>query len=543
MTPKTSVSVSPTVQSVPTLAKGESNPQFTLVHDFLKRFGYLPPTSVSGPQLDERVSSALALYQKRHGLPATGAFDEATRDMMAKPRCGLPDLFSGLKFNTTCSWAAPCLTFAFENSTSDIGGFGEFQAVRNAFATWAGATPFTFTEVQRTDGPDILVGWRDAHDPDHSMVGNVIAHSDFPPGCGVINDNLPRPVHFDDSEVQWNLGVAPNTIDLETVALHELGHILGLLHSDVAGSVMFPVVDDTKTTRVLTVDDINGIQKLYMPPAVLPDGIYRISQRSTHRFLDAHEIESLDFRLVTRPAQANNTQEWQLKKVGTVFAVRQRSNGRFLDAHASSDDDFNVVTRTRGNLGNQRWVVMPDVGGSVNIRQLSTRRFLDAHEIAELDFRCVTRPAQNNDTQRWLLAPAGANTFTIRQRSNGRFLDAHEIESRDFQVVTRPDQGNLTQRWIMSPIGGVYTMVQRSNGRFVDAHENTAQDFQVVTRPNQNNDTQRWVIIPSATGSFTVQQLSGGRFMDAFGSSDNDFRVVTRGANNNDAQRWEFAPQ
>ena len=544
MAPKTVSAVSQTVQAVPTLAKGDSNPQFTLVHDFLRRFGYLPPTAESGPQLDERVSAALERYQKMHGLPVTGAFDEATRTMMAKPRCGMPDLFGGLKFNTTCAWPNQQLTFAFEDGTNQIAGAQEFQAVRQAFQTWANATSFTFTEVERNAGPDVLIDWRPANDPDQSMVGSILAHADFPVGCGQINDSLPRPVHFDDSEETWVVGVGGfNTFDVETVALHEIGHILGMLHSNpLEGSVMFSIIEDNATHRVLTRDDIAGIQKLYMPPAVLLNGTYRIRQRSTNRFLDAHEINELDFRLVTRPAQDNFTQQWQLRKVGTVFVIRQRSNGRFLDAHASSDDDFRVVTRTAGTVANQRWVVIPDATGAATIRQLSTRRFLDAHEIADLDFRCVTRPAQNNDTQRWLLSPAGANTFTIRQRSNGRFMDAHEIASQDFNVVTRPDQTNLTQRWIMSPVGGVYTMVQRSNQRFVDAHEHSGEDFNVVTRANQNNDTQKWVVLPSANGTFTIQQLSGGRFVDAHESSDNDFRVVTRGAEGNDSQRWEFTP-
>lgn len=539
MAPKT-VPVSQTVLGVPTLAKGESNPQFTLVHDFLKRFGYLPPNVKSGPQLDEAVSEALALYQKGTALPVTGVFDEATRAMMAQPRCGMPDIIRGVKFKTTCSWPTPQLTFAFEDGTGDVAGAAEFQAVRQAFSTWAGAVSFTFTEVERTAGPDVLVDWRPANDPDHSMVGSILAHSDFPPGCGVIGNNLPRPVHFDDTEVNWTVGTGLGTFDVETVALHEIGHILGLGHSDLTTAVMFKNIDGNATHRQLTRDDIAGVQKLYPPPAVLPDGIFRIQQKSTNRFLDAHEIAELDFRLVTRPAQDNFTQQWQIRKVGTVFVVRQRSNGRFLDAHEAQNNDFRVVTRTAENNGSQRWVVIPDTTGAVTIRQLNTRRFLDAHEIADLDFRCVTRPAQDNDTQKWLLAPAGANTFTIRQKSNGRFMDAHEIASQDFNVVTRPNQGNLTQRWIMSPVGGVYTMVQRSNGRFVDAHEHSGEDFNVVTRPNQNNDTQKWIVLPAPGGGFTVQQLSSGRFVDAHESSDNDFRVVTRGAENNASQRWDF---
>ena len=398
----------------------------------------------------------------------------------------MPDLINGIEFVTRCSWPTPQLTFAFEDGTADTAG--EFGAVRAAFASWAAAVPVLFTEVGRTQSPDVAIDWRPANDPDHSMIGGILAHSDFPPGCGVISDALPKPVHFDDSEHAWSVGAVPGAFDIETVALHELGHILGLQHSDVPGSVMFPTVDDNTTNRVLTPDDLAGIRSLY-PTAVLANGTYTVRQKSSGRFLDAHEIEEKDFALVTRPVQDNDTQRWTLTQVGTVFVIRQKNSGRFLDAHESSDDDFRIVTRTAESNASQKWVAMPDVAGSVTLRQLSNRRFMDAHEIEEKDFALVTRPAQGNDTQRWTLTPAGTNTFTIRQRSNGRFMDAHEIASKDFLVVTRPAQNNDTQRWVMSPVGAVYTIVQKSSQRFVDAHEIERQGLRrgVAAEPGQRH--------------------------------------------------------
>jgi hypothetical protein len=56
--------------------------------------------------------------------------------------------------------------------------------------------------------------------------------------------------------------------DLETVALHEIGHSLGLLHSDVAGSVMFASYEGGK--RDLTADDIAGMSFIYGAPIPEP---------------------------------------------------------------------------------------------------------------------------------------------------------------------------------------------------------------------------------------------------------------------------------
>ncbi len=521
----------------PLLARGQADPQFPAVQTFLQRFGYLTPATFGVGLLDDQTSSALAVFQERHALPVTGVFDEATRAQMSIHRCGMPDLDNGIAFVTRCAWPTPQLTFAFEDGTADT--TGEFAAVRAALASWRAAVPVAFTEVGATQGPDVAIDWRPAADPDHSMIGGILAHADFPPACGVVTDALPKPVHFDDSEHQWSIGAVPGAFDIESVALHELGHILGLQHSTVPGSVMFPSIADNSTNRSLQDDDLAGIRALY-PTAVLGNGTYTVRQKSTGRFLDAHEIASKDFALVTRPVQDNDTQRWTLTQVGTVFVIRQKSSGRFLDAHDGASDDFRLVTRTAQSDASQKWVSMPDVAGSVTLRQWSNRRFMDAHEIESKDFALVTRPVQNNDTQRWTLTAVGPNAVTIRQRSNGRFVDAHEIAGKDFSVVTRPAQGNDTQRWILSPVGAVYTITQNSNGRFVDAHEHNGLDFGVVSRPNQNHDTQRWVLLPRSDGSFTVQQLSGGRFWDAHDSSADDFRVVTRGAENNATQRWVF---
>jgi hypothetical protein len=527
------------IKSVPALSRGQADPGFKAVQDFLRRFGYLRAGSFRADALDDVTSDALARYQQRHGLARTGAFDDQTRAQMTTHRCGMPDLVDGVAFSTRCSWPNPSLTFAFEDGTSDIPGNAELQAMRNAFATWAAAVPVTFTEVAATQNPDVLIDWRPANDPDHSMVGGVLAHADFPPACGVITNALPKPVHFDDSEHQWVIGAVANAFDVETVGLHELGHILGLQHSDVPGSVMFPSVAANFTKRTLTADDLGGIRELY-PTSLLERGVYTVRQQSTGRFMDAHEIQEKDFRLVTRAAQNNDTQRWELAPEGAVHLIRQRSSGRFLDAHEIAAQDFRLVTRPAQNDATQRWVVMPAGDGSFTIRQLSNLRFADAHEIAGEDFRLVTRPAQNDATQRWTLSNIGANTFTLRQKSSGRFVDAHEIAGNDFSVVTRAAQDNDTQRWIFAQVGAVYTVRQKSNGRFMDAHEIAEKDFAAVSRTAQNDDTQRWLVLAAPGGTFTIQQLSNGRFLNAHNSQEKDFSVVTRPAQGNGTERWFF---
>lgn len=53
-------------------------------------------------------------------------------------------------------------------------------------------------------------------------------------------------------------------VPLFGVAAHEFGHSLGLAHSDVNSSLMFPYFNkDIDYNYKLPQDDINGIQQLY----------------------------------------------------------------------------------------------------------------------------------------------------------------------------------------------------------------------------------------------------------------------------------------
>jgi matrix metalloproteinase-14 (membrane-inserted) len=85
--------------------------------------------------------------------------------------------------------------------------------------------------------------------------GGTLAHAFFPHYGGA--------VHFDDDE-QWALSGSSGT-HLETVALHELGHSLGLSHSNVKGSVMYPTYAGIHVD--LSDDDRAAIQELYGAPA------------------------------------------------------------------------------------------------------------------------------------------------------------------------------------------------------------------------------------------------------------------------------------
>jgi Matrixin/Bacterial Ig domain len=162
---------------------------------------------------------------------------------------------------------AATVFYYYSNVTGQLNAAAAKAEIARAMAQWANAVKVTWapgTSVTANQTVNIL--WATyAHGDAYPFTGpvGVIAHTFYP-----ANPN-PEPIagdmHLNDSET-WGIGT--NT-DLFSVTLHELGHALGLGHSDNPNDVMYPYY---KQVSGLTADDITAIQTLYaaQPGPVVP---------------------------------------------------------------------------------------------------------------------------------------------------------------------------------------------------------------------------------------------------------------------------------
>ncbi|NYE27416.1 putative Zn-dependent protease [Rhodanobacter sp. K2T2] len=170
------------------------------------------------------------------------------------------------------SWADKTVTWSFAQGnqaaqssdpfSSYINAPKEEAAVEEAFQAWAKASGLNFVEVPDSAASDIRVGFGDLN----TSTSNVIGLTNYTSTNGQLNAGAV--VRLEDPSQtalvagsNGQLVYGSTDASLEQVALHEIGHALGLADNGNADSVMDYLL--SSSNQSLSATDVAGIQSLY----------------------------------------------------------------------------------------------------------------------------------------------------------------------------------------------------------------------------------------------------------------------------------------
>ncbi|HEX4964557.1 MAG TPA: matrixin family metalloprotease [Thermoanaerobaculia bacterium] len=231
---------------------------------FLLRFGF-----IKHGEFERRSKRAfrrgILNLKDLYGIDKEALLSEEILALTEQPRCG-NFRFDKRLLESGCIIDGLCpnrrdLIYQFEGGFSEKPEEFEYQFVKKAFDTWQKLGRVAFRRAQEEESFDISVKWIASADDlaEIDMSGSIIAHADFPGKCARIVTGDKRPVHFDADE-SWGDG---EYYDIQSVALHEIGHILGLEECNVESAVMFHDFKKGDVKRVLQKEDIDVYNLLY----------------------------------------------------------------------------------------------------------------------------------------------------------------------------------------------------------------------------------------------------------------------------------------
>ncbi|KAE8124066.1 hypothetical protein FH972_018976 [Carpinus fangiana] len=164
-------------------------------------------------------------------------------------------------------WYKTKLSYGFDSSTvtSSPDILEKMRvATQQAFSDseWQRNSEFTFIQNPPGAKSDIMIGF---YGRNHEKGKRFEYESDAPDHCLAYASPLPFAeisFHVDDHE-NWSIDPTEDQLDLVSVALHEIGHVLGLGHLSAKDAVMYPVAHRGVGKRKLQHHDIAALAAMY----------------------------------------------------------------------------------------------------------------------------------------------------------------------------------------------------------------------------------------------------------------------------------------
>lgn len=178
----------------------------------------------------------------------------------------------GAAQDTGSSGGVVTYSFATQNYGNQFSEFDSFIMddsfkfeISQAFSEWENIADIRFALVEDSRDVDIRFGWQDI-----DLSGGVLARTTVPT-IGPLSNVL---VALDVNESWFTNGDAPvNQIDFSSTVIHEIGHAIGIGHSQSAEALMH--ANYSTTTFTLQQDDIDAAIFIYGENETVKTAIHR----------------------------------------------------------------------------------------------------------------------------------------------------------------------------------------------------------------------------------------------------------------------------
>ncbi|XP_071511760.1 macrophage metalloelastase-like [Diadema antillarum] len=376
-------------QSQPSYNSNDSDEDFdaddvAYLKNFLKKYEYL--ANVKGVISQEDEESAIRRLQRMAGLAETGRLNNATLAKIKSKRCGNSDRpvdtseTRRRRFAIQHGWTKRKLTWAIKNFTPDLGRATIRRVMAQSFQVWSDVARLDFSETNFPNADIIILFARESHGDGYAFdgPGGTLAHAYFP-GDGIGGD-----VHFDEDETFSDR--TRHGTNLFIVAAHEIGHSLGLAHSEVSGALMAPYYQGYQPKFRLPSDDIRGIQNLYgararpQPPnrPRPPPGRPNVPDRGPRdRSVCNAPVSAVAHGTLTGtkgPAlYIFSGEQFWVKKAGERVSIAMATDSVFIDMQSPPDAAFIRTFRGQQRMvffsGNEIWEFSRGVYQPMDIRE------------------------------------------------------------------------------------------------------------------------------------------------------------------------------
>jgi hypothetical protein len=232
----------------------------------LKDLGYQVDVGGS-PSPQKGFSAAVSLFQERYSLAERdGRIGPVTYKAAIEALCRTVEFSGDGAASKHCEWPTVtgsqfALRYDFVSGTKQI----LTNAARNAMDIWEKTGVVKFWEKGAsspvgtpTAGQFFIEGPGAKSTIVKNMGLNSIGFATFP--CDVQREY--KVCHFDTVK-SWSIGQSGNEFNATNVALHELGHILGLVHSGSSGDIMYNSFIDNEAPKGLSSNDIGLLRQHY----------------------------------------------------------------------------------------------------------------------------------------------------------------------------------------------------------------------------------------------------------------------------------------